>query len=44
MQNKKAYSAQSVSYNQTHGGTHLVLLPSGSDTLHEPTIVLALRQ
>lgn len=31
-------------FNQTHGGTHLVLLPSGSDTLRKPTIVLAFRQ
>lgn len=30
--------------NKTHGGTRLVLLPSRSDTLHKPTIVLAFRQ
>jgi len=29
---------------QTHGDTYLVLLPSGSDTLHKSAIVLALRQ
>jgi phosphopantetheinyl transferase len=44
-QNKKGLSAfVRQFFNQTHGGTYLVLLPSGSDTLHKPTIVLAFRQ
>ncbi len=37
-------SLSSFHYNQTHGGTCLVLLPSRPDTLHKPTIVLAFRQ
>ena len=37
-------SLLSFHYNQTHGGTCLVLLPSRPDTLHKPTIVLAFRQ
>ncbi|EGO8155515.1 hypothetical protein FAE25_001466 [Enterococcus faecalis] len=33
--NKKGFSALIRSlFNQTHGGTCLVLLPSGSDTIH----------
>lgn len=37
-------SLSSFYYNQTHGGTCLVLLPSRPDTLHKSTIVLAFRQ
>lgn len=42
--NKKSPLGLINPINQTHGGTCLVLLPSGSDTLHKPTIVLAFRQ